>query len=112
MYYQRPSLDLDWLFLFVSLVLLVLSMFWQPSGGALLAEGFEHVLVLGASRDSNVMYITFWSPADANINFDNTQILVPAGISQVRIPLSDGVASFCVASVDYNDCGSVFAVPP
>ena len=108
MYYRRLNLDIEWVFLFVSFLLLVFSIFWQPSCGTLLAKGFNNFFVLDASKESNVMYITLWSPADANITFNNTKIFVPAGRSRATFPIHDSIVSFCIASADYNDCGYVF----
>jgi len=112
MYYRDQSFDLDWFLIFLSLCVLAFAVIWQPPCGNLLSEDFHHVLVLDAEKESNVMYITFWLPNDANISFNTVTIPIPAGEPQISVPLSGDAAHLCVISGEYNDCGVVFAKQP
>ena len=112
MYYQDRGFDPDWLLVLLSLCVLAFAVLWQPGSGDVLAEGFRHVLVVGAEAGSNVTHITLWSPADANLSFDGNHIPIPAGESRVSLPLSGDDVRFCVEFEDLNDCGVVFIHRP
>lgn len=112
MYYRERSFDGDWLLLLFAAAVLAFAIFWQLPRGDVLASGFQHVLILDAVRDTNVMYLLLWSPTDANILFGDSVVSISAGESRVSVPVTTGPVDLCVVSENFKDCGTIYAYNP